>query len=299
MLSKKEDLQYELFDATKLMEGRMYQDVVCYVTGNRAGTTVYNKGYFTFFVKDVNGNVYPAHVWEPKDFRQDGAVVSQLKNVCVLMSFTAQIYNGSWSLHLEGSTIRICTPEVIQEYGLKIDLAKFRGTVPCPEKKELEEVYRRYTESDLPDIFFHSSFQTICQGRVGGYARLAVAVFHSMKAPYEGLQGFDFDGLSETFVIVLQAYAAYLRAAESAATAGRLADVLIGVRQTYRESKVAEQAIETLLALVGADKPRHLFAHIIVTELQGKAELLDLVYRNNTIPCSMSAQIGGLTLANY
>ncbi len=120
-----------------------------------------------------------------------------------------------------------------------------------------------------------------------------------MKAAYEGLQGFDFDGLSETFVIVLQAYAAYLRAAESAATAGRLADVLIGVRQTYRESKVAEQAIETLLALVGADKPRHLFAHIIVTELQGKAELLDLVYRNNTIPCSMSAQIGGLTLANY
>lgn len=267
--------------------------------GNRAGTTVYNKGFFTFFVKDVNGNVYPAHVWEPKNFFQDGAVVSQLKNVCVLMSFTAQIYNGSWSLHLEGSTIRICTPEVIKEYGLKIDLTRFRGTVPCLEKKELEDVYRRYTESDLPDVFFRSSFQAVCQGRVGGYARLAVAAFHSMKATYEGLQGFDFEGLCETFVIVIQAYAAYLRAAEGAATAGRLADVVIGIRQTYKESCVVEQAIEALFALVGADKPRHLFAHIIVAELLGKAELLDLVYRNNTIPRSMSAQIGGLTLANY
>lgn len=299
MLSKKEDLQFELFDATKLMEGRTYRDVVCYVTGNRAGTTVYNKGFFTFFVKDVNGNVYPAYVWEPKDFLQDGAVVSQLKNVCVLMSFTAQIYNGSWSLHLEGSTIRICTPEVIREYGLKIDLAKFRGTVPCQEKEELEEVYRQYTESELPDVFFRSSFQTICQGRVGGYARLVVAAFHSMKATYEGLQGFNFDGLSETFVIVIQAYAAYLRAAESVTTAGRLADVVIGIRQTYKESQVVEQAIETLFALIGTDKPRHLFAHIIVAELRGKAEMLDLVYQNNTIPCSMSAQIGGLTLANY
>lgn len=299
MLSKKEDLQFELFDATKLMEGRTYRDVVCYVTGNRAGTTVYNKGFFTFFVKDVNGNVYPAYVWEPKDFLQDGAVVSQLKNVCVLMSFTAQIYNGSWSLHLEGSTIRICTPEVIREYGLKIDLAKFRGTVPCQEKEELEEVYRQYTESELPDVFFRSSFQTICQGRVGGYARLVVAAFHSMKATYEGLQGFNFDGLSETFVIVIQAYAAYLRAAENVTTAGRLADVVIGIRQTYRESQVVEQAIETLFALIGTDKPRHLFAHIIVAELRGKAELLDLVYQNNTIPCSMSAQIGGLILANY
>lgn len=299
MLSKKEDLQFELFDATKLMEGRTYRDVVCYVTGNRAGTTVYNKGFFTFFVKDVNGNVYPAYVWEPKDFLQDGAVVSQLKNVCVLLSFTAQIYNGSWSLHLEGSTIRICTPEVIREYGLKIDLAKFRGTVPCQGKEELEEVYRQYTESELPDVFFRSSFQTICQGRVGGYARLVAAAFHSMKATYEGLQGFNFDGLSETFVIVIQAYAAYLRAAESVVTAGRLADVVIGIRQTYRGSQVVEQAIETLFALIGTDKPRHLFAHIIVAELRGKAELLELVYQNNTIPCSMSAQIGGLTLTNY
>lgn len=299
MLSKKEELQFELLDATKLMEGRSYQDVVCYVTGNRAGTTVYNKGFFTFFVKDVNGGVYPAYVWEPKDFLQDGAVVSRLKNVCVLMNFNAQIYNGSWSLHLEGDTLKICTPEVISEHGLKIDLSKFRGTVPCAGKEELEEVYRQYTGTELPSIFFSSSFQDICQGRVGGYARLAAAAFRSMKATYDGLQGFDFDGLAETFVIVIQAYAAYLRAAEEVSVAGRIADVVVGIRQTYQESRVVEQAIETFFALAGTGEPRHLFAHIIVAELKGKAGLLDLVYRNSTIPRSMSAQIGGLTLANY
>lgn len=299
MLFKKSE-NNNLLDAKILEEGKQYNNIICYVVGNRAGVTVYNKGYYTFFVKDINGNVLPAQIWDPANFIASGIEVSKMKHVCVLLSFTAQIYNGSWSLVVNGSAIEVCTPETMAELGVSFDIAIFRGRVEPGDTSELDTAFQKYTGLPLPAMFTTLSLPTICQGRVGGYAKIVSAAYKSLKETYGNLKEIDFDLLAETYVVTIQAYAVYLKAVDSGemTTAHRVADVIVSIRQGYR-TEVVEQAIDTTLALIGSAAPEHLFAHLIVGELKSKIQAFDLIYRNTTIPKHMSAQIGGLKLTNY
>jgi len=93
---------------TKITDDGLYLDVaqlsvgcdykkVCLVRDVKSGMTVYQDGYYTFYVKDCNANIIAARLFNPKDFLEDGFDAMYLKGKPVQMEFTAQIYNGSWS----------------------------------------------------------------------------------------------------------------------------------------------------------------------------------------------------------
>ena len=105
-------------DIREFVDGKTFKRLA-FVQKVKSGVSVYETGYYTFYVKDVNGNVLAARLFNVKNFIESGFTASLYKNKPVIMEFSSQIYNGQWSLVVD-----------------KIDLwtgdfpfARFRGSV--------------------------------------------------------------------------------------------------------------------------------------------------------------------------
>lgn len=146
-----------LLDIRKLIEGNSY-DVLAYVNNVKSGITVNETGYYSFYVKDCNGNIIPARLFNVAEFYEAGFSANSLKNKPVKLSCIAQIVYGQWSLLVKE----------ISEWTGDFDYKSFKGFVEYDEKYLTDEFSQ--TGSFLPVNFCTKGLASICDGKCGGFA---------------------------------------------------------------------------------------------------------------------------------
>lgn len=263
-----------------------------YVLSVKGDLSRFEKGYFTFYLKDENGCVVAGRKFDIKDFLQSGYEASTLKNKMVDVEFKAQKYNGGWSLIV---------------YSIKLaadssDFEKFLGRVEIDKDVAYaEKLYSAiYKETwKFPESWKHISFSTIGQGRCGCIAKVFTNVSKSLWN-YKDLPSVDTCVLLELFCSAFTQYVKYKQQEESlnitSATAG--VDLLIETRRIFADN-YTELALDVVSAILGLDKPKHLYAHLIATELDNQIRALDLIFTNSALAAGGNSYVRGVNLLRY
>lgn len=283
----------EYLDVTSLQENTDYTRL-CYVTDMKSGLTRMDKGFFTFYVKDKNANVITARLFDISDFINSGYTANAFVNKPVKLTFSAQKYNGSWSLII--NSMELWTGD--------FDFASFIGKVECSGstiKSVLDIIY--VDNKDLVETTIKQygvkRFNSVCGGRVGGFLLLANHVAEEI------LRYLDFDSISndimEVFVISMSAYFEYLDICEKY-TVTKMNDVmkiLSKVSIMNEKSNCVEEILDTCRALFRLGEPQHLYSHLIVNAVNNSLRTYDMIYRFNCMPGGSSNYTGGVTLVKY
>lgn len=263
-----------------------------YVMSVKGDLTRFEKGYFTFYLKDENGCVVAGRKFDIKDFLETGYEASTLKNKMVDVEFKAQKYNGSWSLIV---------------YSIKLaadnsDFERFLGKVEID--KDVSYAEKLYSgifgeEWKFPESWKHLSFSSVGQGRCGCIAKVFVNTSKALWS-YKDLPSVDTRVLLKLFCSAFTQYVKYKQQEESlnivSATAG--IDLLIETRRLFAED-YTELALDVVSSILGLDKPKHLYAHLITTELDNQLRALDLIFTNSTLAAGGNSYVRGVNLLRY
>lgn len=296
MLSKRNDTGF--LDVTKLIEGQKYNNLLCFATSINSKISRTDKGYYTFYLKDVNANVVSAQLFDVNKFVESGLIASKMKNCFLFVSFYAQIYNGRWSLIID--EVSVADLEKLRQEGIFIDQSRFRGAVNTTHFKKYKEI-RRQLDLDEPDSLMETAcISSICAGKSGGFA---VLISHAALTllNYDIFPEINAKTLLTTFVLATDVYFKYLTKyndVEFVNNAERLEFVQNAILP-YENFKCSKYIMDTVLALTGLCQPQHLYAHIICKVLGFLQSSYNEMNVFSTIPNSLGCNVGGEFLLKY
>lgn len=297
----KEAISTDLLDITKLVEGQYYKDVICYVSSAGHGLSIKEMGFYKFQLKDYNGKMVSARIFELDDFIKMGTTLSGLKNRIICVNFIAQIYNGCWSLIIRHK-METVTDSDLKERGINIGIADFRGTMSGVDSKIINNLFHNTLKIDLDLNYDLDSFTSICNGKVGGYEFLMTSVLKSLIGYTHVDQEYN-SRLYKSFALVYIFYNRVLKLTESKLYLDESRVIqLLGDLANYGGDSLSEgigPATEVILSLINRGEPKHLVAHLIYAEIKQKKHLIDLMLQYSTIPMTVESQFGGDTLLRY
>lgn len=277
---------------TKITDDGLYLDVaqlsvgcdykkVCLVRDVKSGMTVYQDGYYTFYVKDCNANIIAARLFNPKDFLEDGFDAMYLKGKPVQMEFTAQIYNGSWS----------CIVHSISVYTGDFDFARFYGIAPAVDYEFLNKVY---SHPVTPNFYSGKRLSAFCDGRVDGVAKIFESATRILMN-YAGV--IDSDRLFKDFNKAFDGYVRYKQQEENFGLA--TAEDVVKLLQPLLLEDDSGIIIEAFYALIGMQEPKNLYAHAIADAVGMAIKMFHLIYLEKAMPCGSTLQFDGGILVKY
>lgn len=263
-----------------------------YVLSVRGDLSRFEKGFFTFYLKDENGCVVAGRKFDIKDFIETGYEASTLKGKMVDVEFKAQKYNGSWSFIIYSIKPSANAGDFERFLG-KIDVTK---DVAYAERL-YSEIYG--TEWKFPENWKHLSFSSIGQGRCGCVARVFVNVSKALWC-YKDLPSVDTRMLLKFFETSFTQYVKYVQQKENLniVSVTSAIDLLIETRRLYQED-YTELALDVTSAMLGLDKPKHLYSHLINSELENQIRALDLIFTNSALSAGGSSYVRGVNLLRY
>lgn len=279
MLTKNSVQRY--LDLAELEDGKDFSRV-CLVKNVRYGTSVLGKGYYTFYLQDVNANTITARLFDITEFSDSGYTATYLKNKPVTIYFTAQIYEGSWSLILQN----------IRLYSGEFDYQIFRGIAPSVNIEWLKNIYSGISE--IPEYYRTKCIPEFCGGRSGG----ALKVLESATRVLEGYKELvDFEKLLRVCSRAFTVYVKYLMkkmefSSVSDADVVRLLQVELG---TSEETEV----INTCYALLGFRTANNIYAHLVKQAIETVMEAYDMLYFESTMPRGISTFYRGKEIIKY
>lgn len=260
------------------------------MTGSKAGLTALEKGFFTFYFKDKNGNLIVGRKFDVKDFIEVGFDVAALKNKLVTIDFKAQIYNGSWSLII--NSIHVADDQTGFE--------NFVGKIEVPGVDYVEKLFSTTLghEYKMPVFYLTESVATIGQGRSGG-AGLAFVLASKTLANYRTLPSVDIKVLFEMFDTAFQKYYTYLKMKNELDVIANsvIVDILTSVRNQFNDN--TELVIDCASSLMGLTQPQHLYSHMICNAVNNALKVIDMAYINNSLPLGSSTFYKGVNLLRY
>ena len=277
-------------DVTTLMENNEYVRRA-YVSSVNAGVTSLSKGFFTFYLKDVNSNVVAGRKFDIADFIATGFEATSLKNKMVDVDFKAQKFNGNWSLVI--NTIKISdNTDNLDGFVGKIDLET--------DAKFTEKLYSTIYEKVyiLPVEYKTLSLHDVCQGRCGGVGKLFTNCVRDLYN-YKDLPSVDFTLLMKIFADSFKCFVNYRKQKEmfDVMNTSAALDHLFTIKNLY--SNNTELALDVTSAILGLAKPQHLYAHLISDTVEHQLKLLNLVYTNSGLALGSSTNFKGVSLLRY
>lgn len=285
-----EQPKVDYLDTTKLADGIRYRKV-CLVVGNGAGISTLEKGFFKFYVKDVNSNIVRAMQFNIAEYIDSGFTALAFKNKPVEIDFIAQVYNGSWSLILKEIT----------EWTDEFDYSIFRGSVACDSawlKKLATGVFG--SDETVTMDYSTSSLYSICGGRCGGYLKLVDSAARSLLN-YKDMPTVNLNELLASYFYAMEVYFLYLKKKNEFQIIDQslVYDMLGVMGQKVADSPFRFQILDACRSLLDNTKPQHLYAHLIYSTVKATEESFSLIHKNAGMPLGASSSIVGGELIRY
>lgn len=271
-----------LLDIRKLIEGNSY-DVLAYVNNVKSGITVNETGYYSFYVKDCNGNVIPARLFNVAEFYEAGFSANSLKNKPVKLSCIAQIVYGQWSLLVKE----------ISEWTGDFDYKSFKGFVEYDEKYLTEEFSQ--TGSFLPVNFCTKGLTSICDGKCGGFALYLGIVFKKLHAmgTYSGVYE---DTLLRIATRSASVYFNYLELKDNFGFVSK--EVILKTLYSYciQDVNDVELILDAMTGLTDLGEPQFLESALVVKVFKDTLVELNMISAVNKVPKGSAVTVNGLQL---
>lgn len=274
-------------DIREFVDGKTFKRLA-FVQKVKSGVSVYETGYYTFYVKDVNGNVLAARLFNVKNFIESGFTASLYKNKPVIMEFSSQIYNGQWSLVVD-----------------KIDLwtgdfpfARFRGSVDAAKDFIMRLAHNCFGSYDLvKDEYFTVALTSIADGRCGGVAKL-LEMSLSMSSALTNLPEIDVKAVQIVIFYAIEALyqCETMHDTLSIVSNTQLLQRITKTKELTTGQEFQQYIIDAIVSVYGYGKPQMLYSNLALQIIDSCRKQLDLVYCNLKIPTGMSTAVSGFEL---
>lgn len=274
---------------------------VAYVHDVKLGSTKFDTGFITFYLKDVNSTIVAARLFDVEDFMMSGVKVAVFKHKPVIFKCIAQEFRGALNLTIDGSS-------GIKVYDGEFDAQKFVGSVDydftllkdCVIQYSLPDV--KFLADDgalrVPTDWVRTPLENIGDGRVGAYARFVEIAF-SCIMPF--LNEDNASDILQAFLITAQYYYKYLKEEQNVKMIGKM-----NAYKYFSQFNVAYANSDNLLlyqdvfsAVVGISKPMHLYSHIIKNAFDYARQMLYLSLKFESQPMATQISVGGVDLSKY
>ena len=273
---------------------------VAYVHDVVLKTSKYDSGFATFILKDVNANTVAARLFDVEDFMLSGIKATAFKHKPVKFKCTVQEFNGTLSIIIDGKT-------GISLWDGDFDYARFIGKVNFSLERPINSLIERFGSENLegfmstgtyPKEWETASLEALCNGRVGAYAKFAEIVVKSI-APL--LTQENASDLLSIMSVTLEHYFEYLKKRQATDFIGTLSafDDLNYVNNKYSESNNKLIYLDALMAVIGTEKPLHLYAHTVSAAFTYAKTVLNLRTKFEGMPLGTKTFIGGVELSKY
>lgn len=265
---------------------------VCLVTKAYAGLTKQESGFFTFYVKDVNANVFPARLFNVNDFIKKGYIAKSFENKPVTIKFTPQIFKGSWSLLVED----------IVPYSGDFDYESFRGKVST-DSSILDNKYYLVNPDGAgynPE-YKTVAFNSICGGKCGGFFKLITSVAKNLENYSNNIPGVTSKELYTVFFYTVEVLYTKYKLMEEFEILNQtdLFNALLRVESKCVGDSMHSVIMDSCRAIIGFGTPQHLIAHLIYNQIQQECYSLELIEKNNALAKGFSTTVRNGVLVNY
>jgi hypothetical protein len=232
--------------------------------------------YVRLVLRDINGRSVAGFLFNSDLFEGLSESLAVLTKTPVFIQYHLNSSTRSLAPYFNISDITSCKDS-------DFPWEKFLGKVEDSEKmfeisnKMLDQVTGNLT---LEPSLMLEGFSSLCDGRQGGFAALAYGVLREM-ATYKTLPGIDYAFLVRLTYMALNFYATHLRMSDKFEITLQHTTLLNAQRQIEQSNLLPEQsnvALETLTALVGASKPEHLYANLVVDGITHVHQALSKVF---------------------
>lgn len=264
-------------DSTKLLEDKK-GECIAFVTSSKAGTTKLMDGFFTFYLKAIDGVVIPARMFNILDFVEKGYNAVALRHKPVKVKFTSQIYNGRWSLILEDISVWE------GDFDRSLFVGKLKNT-----SDELERLMRKTAVSINLSEWEMASFADLAGGNVGGYIALANSVISRLES-YKGLHGIQFDILMEATLYSLKVYFKLLSLKDrfSVVPAKDILSVYEQINLELANNGNHDVICDACRGALELGAPQHLYSNLISRSIHSALEDMQLIYLYKSMPLGAS-----------
>lgn len=274
-------------DIREFVEGEKYKRLA-FVQKVKFGMSVYESGYYTFYVKDVNSNVLAARLFNVRDFVESGATANLYKNKPVVIEFSAQIYNGQWSMVID--KIDLWTGE--------FDYTKFRGSIEADDVWIRECANRIFGSSDMvSDVYFTDTLSKIADGRCGGIAKLLEMSLHTA----ESLTGLPEVEVAQVIAVIFYAIEAIYQYEKMQDTLSVVSNTMLlqrinKTKEITAGMELQQYYIDAVVSVYGYGKPQMLYSNLAMQIIDMCRRELDLIYSNLKIPVGATTTVSGMEL---
>ena len=263
---------------------------VAYLYDLDVGTDRLMNGYFKLYLKDINGNVAIARMFNvPKGDKDIYAEAKTLKGHAIKVRFRVDSYNGSLTF----------TVISFERYNQLVDYAQFVGEIDGVDSiaATVKEIFRQYADPnpDIPELYKTESFFDLCDGKAGGYIKLVEVVLLSISA-LRGVPGIDYVELIKVWYTVQRGYYEYLKRL-------KVIDVITTADKLNIIYKFREQtdsvSVDTLCALIGIAQPQTMQSIIISNAVKYAKDSMRLACVYDSMLTGSVKREGDLTLLKY
>lgn len=291
MLLKSAENNY--LDTTKLSPMQTVT-VRAFLLRANTGTDKRGSGFITFYLRDVNGRMIEARMFNVADFYESGFQLSGMTRRPVLVKATTQVFNGSLSLIVKE----------IQGWEGEFDYSQFLGSLPDAEEnlQKVNAVLERLlgVQQAYPNNYISTSYVTICNGLTGGYVKL-LQLYTNAVVGYNGCPGVDTKELLLCAVKVANTYARVLDMRETfeLPLTHEVMHQIYSSVQDMNDVKLQSICTDALMAILENTPPQHLYAHIIYETFKAVEKNLRMTYEYILVVKGSSKKVGDDVLARY
>jgi hypothetical protein len=291
MLTKKIDSEY--LDARNVNFAGS-NTALAYLIGASGATARNDTGFVRFHLKDINGLVVHAVMFNVVDLLDKGFSFSLMKKKPVRVTFTAGEYMGGLSLVV--SNISVWEGE--------FDYGKFMGRLENAGQI-LEDLYTSVNEKyevnfKFPASYVNDSYLSICSGLGGGYVKYIEMVIKGLDG-LSGTPGVVMKDLVMCTFFCLGTYAKYLEMREKldVVLKHEIISKAYTTAQALTDERLKNICVDASTALAGLGKPQHLYANIIYGLMTTNEKLLQYSYMYPLIMDGSTRSIGDDLLSKY
>lgn len=280
----------KMLDIAHLELDKQYEKVG-YLYNFRESTSVTQKGFFTMYLKDVNGKVIVGRLFNVDNFKDSGLTMQALKGKPVKVNFHVQEFNGSLSLII--NTVSVYTGD--------FDYGSFIGKVEGVEDffAYTQDVLCKLSDRDikLPSIYRTKSLRRIYDGRAGGYTKLLQMVVSNVIS-YDSIIGLDRQEIANTIAYLQEIYFRYLEQIEDIdfITKSMKMKILYDAQIKMEKVDVGSYVIDALTALLDLGKPESLAGLLVYRMFESNTEILNFACQYDKMLVGVTRQVGDGTL---
>lgn len=262
-------------------------EYVAYVHDVSIGETRYNDGFVKFFLKDCNSNIVIARLFNVEDFMLSGVNAAAFKHKPVIFRGIAQVFNGSISIVISGKT-------GIKVYDGDFDYSKFIGKLEV-DLSDLEKAASSLGFS-LPNQWFTVPLGNLACGKVGGFAKIVEVSHNCLKTFLEGEPQ-----LLPIFLVTMDYWHRYLKSKQNTEVFDYLDsyDYAMQINTRFADDDNKMIYLDAFNAVIGAKKPRHLFAHLIKNAVDFAISNVSLQIKFDSQVLATTCSVGGVELSKY